>query len=83
MPLGKANSSSVFCTWTTAWCESFQVHFQNQYTTKTMLSSYVDHFFWCPIRTVALQYDQKIASLPLKNLIEIGDITNTRVNLEE
>ena len=34
MPFGKANSSRVFCTWTTAWCESFKVHFQNQYSTK-------------------------------------------------
>ena len=48
-----------------------------------MLSSYVDDFLSGPIRTGALQYDNKIASLLLENIIEIGGITNTRVNLEK
>ena len=48
-----------------------------------MLSSYVDDFFGGPIRTGALQHDKQIASLLLENIIEIGDMTNTRVNLEK
>ena len=43
-----------------------------------MLSSYVDDFFGGPIRMGALQYDKKITSLLLENIIEIGDITDTR-----
>ena len=48
-----------------------------------MISSYVEDFFGDPIRTGALQYDKNIGSLLLENVIEIGNITNTRVNLEK
>ena len=48
-----------------------------------MLSPYEDDFLGVPIRTGAIQYDNKTASLLLENIIEIGDITNTRVNLEK
>ena len=83
MPFGKANSSRVFCMWTSAWCESFKTHFQNQYTRKIFLASYVDDFFGGPFRSESLEKDKQIASLMLQNLIEIGDVTNTRLNLKK
>ena len=48
-----------------------------------MISSYIKDFFGDPIRTGALQYDKNIESLLLENVIEIGNITNTRDNLEK
>ena len=45
MPFGKANSSKIFCNWTSAWCFSFQFHFQKAYGIEISLSSYVDDFF--------------------------------------
>ena len=83
MPFGKANSSKVFCTWTSAWCNSFKFHFQNQYSAYIILLSYVDDFFGGPIRTGALLHDKKIAKLMLENIIVIGEITNTCANLEK
>ena len=74
MPFGKANSSKVFCTWTTAWRKSFHIHFQKFYSVPIALSSYVDDFFGGPIRTDCLETDKKNAELLLKNLISIGDL---------
>ena len=81
MPFGKANSSKIFCTWTTAWCTSFQNHFQNHYSIPIALSSYVDDFFGGPIRSESLEKDRNNAKLLLKNLISIGEFTNTRMNI--
>ena len=83
MPLGKANSSKVFCKWTTAWRESFQYHFQNFYSISIALSSYVDDFFGGPIRTGCLKTDKNHAKVLLQNLISVGDVTNTRMNLSK
>ena len=83
MPFGKANSSIVFCTWTTAWREAFGHHFQKFYSVPIALSSYVDDFFGGPIRTDCLGKDETKAILLLENLISIGDLTNTRMNLEK
>ena len=80
MPFGKANSSKVFCTWTTAWRKSFHHHFQKIYSVPIALSSYVDDFFGGPIRTDCLKTDKKNADLLLKNLISIGEFTNIRMN---
>ena len=80
MPFGKANSSKVFCTWTTAWRKSFHLHFQKFYSVPIALSSYVDDFFGGPIRTDCLKTDKKNAELLLENLICIGNLTNTRMN---
>ena len=83
MPFGKANSSNVFCTWTSAWCESFSRNFRRSCSIPIFLGSYVDYFFGGPIRTESLVEDKKNATSLLKNLIEIGEITNTRMNLEK
>ena len=83
MPFGKANSSKIFCTWTTAWRISFQFHFQNCYSIPIALSSYVDDFFGGPVRTGSKRNDKKNARLLLENLISIGDYTNTRMNLDK
>ena len=76
MPFGKANSSVVFCAWTTAWCEAFKYHFQKIRNFKISLSSYVDDFFGGPIRTGSLVIDQENARLLKRVLIEIGEITH-------
>ena len=81
MPFGKANSSKIFCTWTTAWRISFQKHFEKFYSIPIALSSYVDDFFGGPVRTESLENDKNNATLLLKNLIDIGEFTNTRMNI--
>ena len=43
----------------------------------------MDDFFGGPIRTGSLSNDKKMATLLLQDLIEIGEITNTRLNLEK
>ena len=83
MPFGKANSSKIFCIWTTAWCKSFHHHFQNFYEIPIALSSYVDDFFGGPIRSGSLKTDKQNAQLLLENLISIGKFTNTKMNTEK
>ena len=83
MPFGKANSSRVFCTWTTAWCRSFKYHFQNHYSLPISLSVYMDDFFGGPIRTESRVTDFHNAKNLFHDLIHVGAVTNTHMNLEK
>ena len=83
MPFGKSNSSIVFCTWSAAWCVSFQHHFQNAYSIPISLSAYVDDFFGGPIRTGSDSKDEIKAKMLLDCLIEFGRITNTLMNVKK
>ena len=83
MPFGKANSSKVFCTWSSTWCQSFLHHFQNCYAIKTSLSGYVDDFYGGPFRTDSRMKDKINSKLLLDTLIEFGKITNTNMNLKK
>ena len=83
MPFGKANSSRVFCVWTSAWCRSFKYHFQNHHTFPIALAVYMDDFFGGPIRTGSLSKDFESAQKLFKDLIVIGAITNTFMNLKK
>ena len=83
MPFGKANSSRVFCTWTTAWCKSFKYHFQNHYSFPIALCVYMDDFFGGPIRTESPARDFRNAQKLFRNLIEVGAVTNTHMNLDK
>ena len=83
MPFGKANSSRVFCTWTDAWCESFKYHFQNHYSFPISLSVYMDDFFGGPIRTESRTKDFENSQILFRNLIKIGAVTNTHMNIEK
>ena len=80
MPFGKANSSKIFCEWTSTWRRSFQHHFQKHYSLPIALASYVDDFFGGPVRTGCLKSDKKTANLLITNLISVGEVTNTRMN---
>ena len=53
MPFGKANSSKIFCRWTTAWCNAFSDRFLEKFKTPIILESYVDDFFGGPKRSKA------------------------------
>ena len=83
MPFGKANSSRVFCRWTSAWCSSFKFHFENHYSKPISMSVYMDDFFGGPIRTESLSNDLKSAQILFKDLIEIGAVTNSHMNLKK
>ena len=83
MPFGKANSSKNFCNWTSAWCYSFQYHFYRTYNFEISLSSYVDDFFGGQIRSGSLIRDKKNAKLLLANLILLGKVTNTVMNVQK
>ena len=83
MPFGKANSSKIFCAWSSAWCQSFRHHFQNCYSMKISLSAYVDDFFGGPICTASAGKDKSNAQLLLDTLIEFGRITNTHMNVQK
>ena len=83
MPFGKANSSRVFCTWTSAWCRAFKFHFQNHYAFPIALAVYMDDFFGGPIRTGSLARDLKRARRIFKDLIIIGAVTSAFMNLEK
>ena len=83
MPFGKANSSKIFCTWTSAWCFSFRYHFQNHYSVRIVLASYIDDFFGGPIRSGSLSKDKDNATLLLRSLIEMGNLTDTQMNLDK
>lgn len=83
MPFGKANSSRIFCRWTSAWCKSFKFHFQNHYSIPISLTVYMDDFFGGPIRSESLSKGLKEARILIRNLIEIGAVTNTHMNLEK
>ena len=50
---------------------------------KISLSSYVDDFFGGPIRTGSLSGDENNAIFLKKQLIEIGEITQTKMNIEK
>ena len=80
MPFGKANSSRVFCTWTTTWCKSFKYHFEKHYHISISLSVYMDDFFGGPVRTESLNVDLKNARKILRALKKVGAITNTIMN---
>ena len=80
MPFGKANSSKIFCTWTSAWCHSFHVHFENHFLIPIVLAVYIDDFFGGPISTGSLTNDRTKAKLLLNFLIHIGNLTNTFMN---
>ena len=80
MPFGKANSSRVFCLWTSAWCESFKFHFRNRRPFPIALAVYMDDFFGGPIRTESLAKDFKHAQKMFKDLIAMGKLTNTLMN---
>ena len=83
MPFGKSNSSKVFCRWSSAWCRSFQHHFENAYSLPISLSVYVDDFFGGPIRTESISRDETKGKMLLECLIEIGKITNTHMNVRK
>ena len=83
MPFGKANSSRIFCRWTSTWCRSFKFHFEGHYSIPISLSVYMDDFFGGPIRTKSLSKDFKKAQILFKDLIEIGSVTNSHMNLEK
>lgn len=83
MPFGKANSSVVFCTWTSAWCEAFKFHFQRITGIKIRLASYVDDFFGGPVRTGNLELDKRNAENLKRSLIEIGELTRTKMNIKK
>ena len=72
MPFGKANSAKIFCTWTSAWCESFRYHFQNHFSVPIVLASYIDDFFGGPVSSGSLMEDKDRARLLLSSLIEWG-----------
>ena len=83
MPFGKANSSRVFCRWTSTFCESSKFHFQNHYSIPISLSVYVDDFFGGPIRTESLAKDLKHAETLFRDLLEIGMVTNPHMNIKK
>ena len=83
MPFGKANSSRVFCEWTSAWCRSFKYHFQNHHPFPIALAVYMDDFFGGPIRTGSLSRDFESAQELFKDLIIIGAVTKTFMNLKK
>ena len=83
MPFGKANSARVFCTWTTAWCESFKFHFEKHFAYPIALGVYMDDFFGGPIRTGSLSVDLERAHTLFTVLIVIGAVTNTFMNLKK
>ena len=83
MPFGKANSSKIFCTWTSAWCHSFHVHFENHFLIPIVLAAYIDDFFGGPISTGSLTNDRTKAKLLLNSLIHIGNLTSTYMNKEK
>ena len=83
MPFGKANSSKVFCTWTSAWCNSFKFHFQNYYAYPIALAVYMDDFFGGPIRSGSLTKDLKRAYTLFQDLIIIGAVTRSFMNLKK
>ena len=79
MPFGKANSSKIFCTWTSAWCYSFHVHFENHFSIPIALATYIDDFFGGPISSGSLSKDEVDAKLLLDSLIDIGNLTSTYI----
>ena len=83
MPFGKANSSKVFCTWTSAWCKSFKFHFQRFYAYPIALAVYMDDFFGGPIRSGSLSRDLKRAFTLFQDLIIIGAVTKSFMNLKK
>ena len=83
MPFGKANSARVFCMWTSAWCESFKFHFHRQRRFSISLSVYMDDFFGGPIRTGSLTRDLKNARKLFEDLITMGAVTNTHMNIQK
>ena len=83
MPFGKANSSRVFCTWSSTWCKSLKFHFQKCFGVRISLSSYGDDFFRGPICTGSMLRDKRNAKLLFKNLIRIGKATNTLMNIKK
>ena len=50
MPFGKANSSKLFCQWTSLWFESCIVNFNKQVHSTAVLGSYVDDAFGGAVR---------------------------------
>ena len=83
MPFGKSNSARVFCTWTSAWCESFKFHFQKHYSYPIALAVYMDDFFGGPIRTGSLSEDLKQAQTLFTLLIIVGTVTSAVMNLKK
>ena len=83
MPFGKANSSKIFCTWTSSWCYSFRVHFKNRFSIPISLATYIDDFFGGPISSGSLSKDEADAKLLLSSLIDIGNLTSTYMNMEK
>ena len=80
MPFGKANSSKIFCTWTSAWCYSFHVQFVNHFSIPIALATYIDVFFGGPISSGSLSKDEVDAKLLLNSLIDVGNLTSTYMN---
>ena len=81
MPFGKANSSKIFCRWTTAWCKAFSVRFHEQFGIPIILESYVDDFFGGPKKSRAgIKADKMNAKLMFENLISVGDLTGAKMN---
>ena len=83
MPFGKANSSRVFCTWTSTWCKSFKFHFQNHYAFPIALAVYMDDFFGGPIRTGSLNKDHTRARSMFEDLITVGKATSAIMNMKK
>ena len=83
MPFGKANSSRVFCRWTSTWCESFKCHFQDHYCIRVLLLVYMDDLFGGLIRTESLAKDLEMAKILFRDLIEIGAVTISHMNLKK
>ena len=82
-PLVRPTRPKIFCTWTSAWCHSFRVHFENHFLIPIVLAAYIDDFFGGPISTGSLTNDRTKAKLLLNSLIHIGNLTSTFMNKEK
>ena len=67
MAFGKANSSKIFCRWTTGWCEAISLRLNEKFNIPVILESYVDDFFGGPKRSRAgINADEVNAKLMFK-----------------
>ena len=84
MPFGKANSSTILCHWTTAWCVSFTNRIQEKIILPIILKSYVDDFFGGPVKSNKGQiFDKLNAKLMFYQHIGDGELTSARMNFKK
>ena len=84
MPFGKANSSKIFCRWTTAQCNAFVHRFQEKYGFPIVLKSYIDDFFGGPIKSNKNSKNNRSkAELLFESLIAVGELTGAKMNLSK